>query len=150
MDLANRVIQANEDERIEREIIKKKRGDEAPDGYYTDDLGFWVEQDIRRKDVRYAEYVLFRCQYLNKDLHTRDGGILYAGHRVVFPTSNSIADIADLPGKLPSAIVIWVYKRLCQYSPKLNSNKIEIKPGLLWDFKNGRLVKKDKKDYKTI
>ena len=150
MDLASRVIQANEDEAIEQEVIKKKRGDSAPDGYYTDDLGFWVEQDIRRKSVRFAEYVLFRCQYINSDLHVRDGNMLYAGHSLVFPTSNSIADLADLPGRLPSPIVIWVYKRLLRSSPRLSKNKIEIKPGLLWDIKNGRLVKKDKKDYKTI
>lgn len=150
MDLASRVIQANEDEAIEQEIIKKKRGDSAPDGYYTDDLGLWVEQDIRRKSVRFAEYVLFRCQYLNSNLHVRDASMLYAGHRLVFPTSNSIADLADLPGRLPSPIVIWVYKRLMRNSPKLNNSKIEIKPGLLWDIKNGRLVKKDEKEYKTI
>ena len=75
MDLASKVIQANEDE-VKREIIRKKSGDGAPEGYYTDDLGFWVEQDIRRKDVRFAEYVLFRCQYLNKDLHKREGYLL--------------------------------------------------------------------------
>lgn len=149
MDLASRVIQANEDE-VEREVIRKKRGDGAPEGYYTDDLGFWVEQDIRRKDVRYAEYILFRCQYLNDNLNTRGSEFLYAGNRLIFPTSNNIADLADLPGKLPPSIVIWVHKRLCQYSPRLNESKIEIKPGLLWDIENGRFVKKDKKDYKTI
>lgn len=149
MDLASMVIQANEEE-VEREIIKKKRDDGAPEGYYTDDLGFWVEQDIRRKDVRYAEYVLFRCQYLNKNLHVRDGEFLYAGHRMIFPTSTAIADLADLPGKLPSAIVIWVHKRLRQYSPRLNENKIEVKPGLIWDFKEGELIEIPKRKYKTI
>ena len=149
MDLASMVIQANEEE-VEREIIKKKRDDGAPEGYYTDDLGFWVEQDIRRKDVRYAEYVLFRCQYLNKNLHVRDGEFLYAGHKMIFPTSTAIADLADLPGKLPSAIVIWVHKRLRQYSPRLNENKIEVKPGLIWDFKEGELIEIPRRKYKTI
>lgn len=149
MDLASMVIQANEEE-VEREIIKKKRDDGAPEGYYTDDLGFWVEQDIRRKDVRYAEYVLFRCQYLNKNLHVRDGEFLYAGHKMIFPTSTAIADLADLPGKLPSAIVIWVHKRLRQYSPRLNENKIEVKPGLIWDFKKGELIEIPKRKYKTV
>lgn len=149
MDLASKVIQANEDE-IEREVIKKKRSDGAPEGYYTDDLGFWVEQDIRKKDVRFAEYVLFRCQYLNPDLNKRDGGFLYVGQRIVFPTSNGIADLADLPGKLPPAIVLWVHKRLYQYAPRLNESKIEIKPGLLWDLKRGELVELPKKKYKVI
>lgn len=149
MDLASKVIQANEDE-IEREVIRKKRGDGAPEGYYTDDLGFWVEQDIRRKDVRFAEYVLFRCQYLNKDLHIRDGEFLYAGHKLIFPTSTAIADLADLPGKLPPAIVIWVHKRLLQYSPTLSNKRIQIKPGFLWDFEKGDFVEIPKKEYKVI
>ena len=149
MDLASRVIQANEDE-IEREIIKKQSSDGAPEGYYTDDLGFWVEQDIRKKDARFAEYVLFRCQYLNKDLHIREGEFLYAGHRIVFPTSTAIADLADLPGKLPPAIVVWVHKRLCRQSPRLNESKIEIYPGLLWDFEEKDLIEIPKRKYKTI
>lgn len=150
MDLASRVIQANEDERIEQEIIKKRATDGAPEGYYTDDLGFWVEQDIRRKEMRYAEYILFRCKYLNQNLHTRAGGLLYAGHTLVFPTSASIANLADLPSKLPITIVVWVHKRLCRDSPRLNERKIEICPGLLWDYDNVKLVELPKKNYKTI
>lgn len=150
MDLASKVIQANEDERIEQEIIKKRATDGAPEGYYTDDLGFWVEQDIKRKEVRYAEYILFRCRYLNKNIHTREGGFLYAGHILVSPTSASIANLADVPSRLPTAIVVWVHKRLSRDSPRLSKSKIEIYPGALWDFNRQRLVKLPKKDYKTI
>lgn len=150
MDLASKVIQANEDERIEQEIIQKRSTDGAPEGYYTDDLGFWVEQDIRRKEMRYAEYILFRCQYLNKNLHTREGGFLYAGHTLVFPNSASIANLADLPSKLPTAIVVWVHKRLSRDAPRLNEDKIEVRPGLLWDFDKQELVALPEKSYKTI
>lgn len=149
MDLASRVIQANEDE-IAREIIKKKISDPAPEGYYTDDLGLWVEQNIRRRDVLYAEYILFRCLYLNKTLHTRKDGFLYIGHRPVSRTSSSIADLADLPGHLPTNVVLWVYKRLCQRAPRLNESIIEIKPGLLWDSENSEFIEKDRKEYKVI
>lgn len=150
MDLASKVIQANEDERIEQEIIKKRATDGAPEGYYTDDLGFWVEQDIKRKEVRYAEYILFRCRYLNKNIHTREGGFLYVGHILVSPTSASIANLADVPSRLPTAIVVWVHKRLSRDSPRLSKSKIEIRPGVLWDFNRQRLIKLPKKDYKTI
>lgn len=150
MDLASKVIQANEDERIEQEIIAKRSTDGAPDGYYTDDLGFWVEQDIKRRETRYAEYILFRCLYLNKNLHIREGDILCVGHNIVFPTSAGIASLADLPSQLPSSIVLWVHKRLCNSVPKLNESKIEIAPGLLWDYNKGDLVELPKKSYKTI
>lgn len=138
MDLASKVIQANEDERIEQEVIKKRSTDRAPEGYYTDDLGFWVEQDIRKNETRYAEYILFRCKYLNRNLHTRDGGMLYAGHTLIFPTSVSIANLADIPSRLPTTIVLWVHKRLSRDSPRLDNSKIEICPGLLWDLDKQR------------
>lgn len=150
MDLASKVIQANESERIEQEVIKKLPSDDAPEGYYTDDLGLWVEQDIRRREVRYAEYILFRCRYLNKNIHTREGGILYAGHTIIFPTSASIANLADIPSKIPSSIVIWVHKRLSREAPKLNSRKIGVCPGLLWDYDKQELESVPKKVYKTI
>lgn len=150
MDLASLVIQANEDERIEQEIIQKRSVDEAPEGYYTDDLGFWVEQDIKRKEQKYAEYILFRCQYLNPNIHTREGGRLYAGHTLVLPTSASITSLADTPSRLSPAIVMWVHKRLLRSAPRLDESKIEICPGLLWDFNKQGLVKLSKKKYKVV
>lgn len=150
MDLASKVIQANEEERIEQEVVQKRVTDGAPEGYYTDDLGFWVEQDIRRKEMRYAEYLLFRCRYLNPNIHTREGGFLYAGHTLIFPTSASIANLADIPSRLPTTIVVWIHKRLSRESPKLDGSKIEVCPGLLWDFNKQELVELPKKSYKTI
>ena len=63
MDLADKVIQANE-----QEIIEKNSNDSAPDGFYTDDLGFWVEQDIRRHKSRFHRF--FRLQSVNYNRST--------------------------------------------------------------------------------
>lgn len=147
MGLADQVILANEDERIEQELIDKRIGDNAPDGYYTDDLGFWVEQDIRKKKVRFAEYVLFRCQYLGKTLMKTEHD-LYNEGRIVSPTPKHIAYIADLPDSIPMATAIWVYKRLFEWAPKLNEKKIIVCPGLMWDYERGILIEVTKKDKK--
>ena len=56
-DLADLIVEANEDEQR-----RKNPGDTAPEGYYTDDLGYWVEQDIKKDKARFAQYVTFRCR----------------------------------------------------------------------------------------
>lgn len=140
MGLADQVIQANEDERFEQELIGKRTGDTAPEGFYTDDLGLWVEQDIRRKAVRFAEYILFRCQYLGKKTLMKTDHALYHERRMVSPVPKQIAYIADLPESIPTATAVWVYKRLFEWAPKLNRRKITICPGLIWDFDTMELI----------
>lgn len=145
MNLADRVIKANE-----QEIVEKKSGDTAPDGYYTDDLGLWVELDIRRQKVRFAEYVLFRCKRLNPHLHIRDEIAVYNGHTLVRNNPVDIAALADLPENISRPTAKWVYKRLLHDMPRLNRSMIEIAPGWLWDFDNSEIIKKDKNDYITV
>ena len=136
MDLADMVIQANE-----QGVVEKQSGDGAPDGFYTDDLGFWVEQDIRKHKVRFAKYILFRCKYLNSDIHVRNTNILHHGYQVVECSANDIASLADLPEVISSPIAIWVYKRLLNDSPHLDRHKIEISPGWIWDVDKCVIIK---------
>lgn len=145
MNLADKVIEANE-----QEIVEKQSGDNAPDGYYTDDLGFWVEVDIRRQKVRFAEYILFRCKKLNGHLHIRDGNMVYNGHTIVRDNPIDVAALADLPENISTPTAKWVYKRLLQDMPHLNRSKIEIAPGWLWDIDNSEIIKKDKDEYITV
>ena len=145
MGLADMVIQANEDEKVSQELIDKRSGDRAPEGYYTDDLGFWVEQDIRRRGVKFAEYILFRCQYLCKKTMMKSGDTLYNERRVVSPVPRQIAYLADLPENIPTATAVWVYKRLLEWAPKLNEKKIIVCPGLIWDYDKGELIEEDVK-----
>lgn len=145
MNLADKVIEANE-----QEVVEKKSGDTAPDGYYTDDLGLWVELDIRRQKVRFAEYILFRCKRLNPHLHIRDGVVVYNGHNLVKDTPVDIAALADLPENISGPTAKWVYKRLLQDMPHLNRSMIEIAPGWLWDIDNSEIIKKDKNEYITV
>jgi len=134
MDLADRVIEANE-----QEIVEKESGDKAPEGFYTDDLGLWVEQDIRRHKAKFAKYVLFRCRYFNDNIHIRDTTMLFNGHELVPKTAVGIASLADLPENIPTPTALWVYKRLFQDAPELDRSKIEIAPGWIWDIDNGEI-----------
>lgn len=145
MNLADKVIQANEEE-----IVEKSSGDNAPDGYYTDDLGAWVEQAIRRDKQRFAEYILFRCKYLNPHLHVTELGMLANGHNIVEDGPTDVAALADLPEVISGPIAKWVYKRLLNDVPKLNRSKIEITPGYLWDLDSCEIISMDKEDYTTV
>lgn len=145
MNLADRVIEANE-----QEIIEKQEGDKAPDGYYTDDLGYWVEQDIRRDKTKFAEYVLFRCRKLNQHMHLRENDLLFNSHNMVKDNPVDIAALADLPENISAPTAKWVYKRLIQSVPHLDKSKVEIMPGWLWDLDNGEIIEMDPGTYTTV
>lgn len=139
MDLAERVIKANEEE-----IVEKSPDDPAPIDLYTDDLGYWVEQDIRRHKAKFARYVLFRCRILNDDLNIRNGVMLHKGHVLVTDSPADIASLADLPENISKATAAWVYKRLLAESPYLDRRKIEIVPGWIWDIDKQEIVRVEK------
>lgn len=143
--LADKVIQANE-----QEFIEKGEDDEAPEKFYTDDLGFWVKQDIRKHKDQFAKYVLFRCKYLNPHLNIRHNMMLYNSHTVIRSTSADIALLADMPESIPAPIAAWVYKRLLKETPYLDRSKIEVAPGLLWDVENAELIQMPKEKYNTV
>lgn len=151
MNLADRVIQANEQEVAETtEEATEAEEDKVQKEFYVDDLGFWVEQDIRAHKDQFARYVLFRCLYLNPHLNIRSDMRLYNSHKVVKPNSVDIAMLADLPENIPVFIAAWVHKKLLQSAPMLDKSKIEVVPGLLWDMEKAELVKVPKWSYNTV
>lgn len=145
MNLADKIIEANE-----QEYIEKQRGDQAPNGYYTDDLGQWVEQDIRKNKARFAEYIFVRCRKLNPHLHLRDETYLYNSHTLITKSPNDIAELANIPETIAHPTAIWVYNKLVDTVPRLDKSMIEVAPGLLWDFEKQALVERDRKTYTTV
>lgn len=142
--LADRVIQANE-----QEIVEKERGDKAPEGYYTDDLGFWVEQDIRRKKQRFAEYILFRCRKLNPHLHLR-GDLLFNSHTLINKHPNDIAELAQLPETITFPAAAWVYNKLLTIAPPLDDSRILVAEDLVWNMETCEFEDWSKKPYSTV
>lgn len=142
-DLADLIIQANEGENV-----RKGAGDSAPEGYYTDDLGYWVEQDIRRDYARFAQYVAFRCRILNQHIYWDPVElVLFNRHTPIEPTTTSILLLAKCPSMITPAQAIWVYNKLKDTAPRLDRNRVLVAPSLAWDFKEARLVKLTDKYY---
>lgn len=142
MDLAERVIQANEDEVI-------KTLEPSPDDYYEDDMGYLVEKDIRRDRERFARYVYMRCRRLNPKLYTNKG-VLYNSHAIIRSTSLEIAKLANMAEPILSTQAAWVYRRLEDTVPHLDESKIEISPGVLWDYNTLEIEEIPTEKYITI
>lgn len=135
MNLADMIIEANESE-----VVRKVAGDRAPNGYYTDDMGYWVEQDIRKDKARFAEYVFMRCRRLNPHLYLDPEDLtVYNRHTEVLPEVNSILHLANIPEMITTAQAIWVYNKLKETVPRLDKNRIVVAPGLAWNIKESRL-----------
>ena len=142
--LADQVIQANE-----QEIVEKQSGDKAPDGYYTDDLGLWVELDIRKNKPRFAQYILTRCKKLNPHLHTR-GELLFNSHELVRDDKKDIAKLADIPEQLTQETAQWVYKRLMKVAPPLDNDRIVVAKDLIWNMDTCEFENWEGKSYYTV
>lgn len=143
VSLADKIIAANEDE-----ITRRGRGDQAPEGYYTDDLGYWVEQDIRKDHARFAQYVAFRCRVLNPHIYYDPVEmVLFNRHTPIEPTTTSILLLAKCPNMITPAQAIWVYNKLKETAPRLDRNRVLVAPGLAWDFEKAELVKLTDKYY---
>lgn len=143
MDLAEQVIQANENDVIETE-------EQSVEDYYTDDMGFLVEKRIRKDKMKFAKYIYTRCRRLNPTLHLRRKIFLYNGHTLIRDNPLDIAKLADLAEQINSAQAAWVYKRLVATVPELKDDKIEILPGLLWNLETLELEDSSWGDYDTI
>lgn len=138
-NLADKIIQANE-----QEVIEKQSGDTAPEGYYTDDLGYWVEQDIRKHQDKFARYVFVRCRKLNPHLYYDTAEMkLYNRHDEIEPKINDILLLANLASMITTAQAIWVYNKLKETVPRLDKSKLVVAPGLIWDFETAELILDD-------
>ena len=143
MDLADKIIRANEEE-----VIRKQRGDKAPEGYYTDDLGYWVEQDIRKDRARFARYMAFRCRVLNKHIYWDPVElVLFNRHEVIEPTATSILHLAKTPDMITPAQAIWVYNKLKETAPRLDRSRLVVAPGLAWNIEKSELEILESKYY---
>lgn len=143
-NIADKIIQANE-------IIEKRSGDEAPDGFYTDDMGYWVEQDIRKHSTRFAEYVFMRCRRRNEHLYyDADEMVVYNRHQVIEPAPKDILMLANLADMISTAQAIWVYNKLKETIPRLDKSRILIAPGLAWNIQKSELEELEDGTYTTV
>lgn len=111
----------------------------VPEGYYVDDLGYWVEDRLSKK--RQAEYALFRIQHNPKRRLFMLNGYLFDNFNLVTPTCSSIALLYDCPSiTLNISQVTWVYNRLKEMAPPLSDRLIRVSRDKVWDMKECVLI----------
>lgn len=142
-NLADKIIEANN-------ARPDRSRDDAPTGYYTDDLGLWVEDDIRENKSRFAAYVFVRCRKRNPHLYyDADRSTLFNRHTMITPAPRDILELANLAEMITMAQAIWVHNKLKDTVPRLDSNRIVVAPGLAWNIEKSELEKL-KGDYYTV
>lgn len=124
---------------IDRREHDRAPADQAPDGFYTDDMGFWVEQDIRKNRERFASYILSRCLRRHDDIY-KWRGELWSGHTQILPTPQSIIALADICDMITPAQAIWIHNRLMEIADELDETKIQVCSNAYWDFEKCELI----------
>lgn len=106
----------------------------APEGYYEDDLGYWVENNIDQDLAKYAQYLLFRILKKHNNIYIRYGQ-LYCGHRALSGTAQDVLELVDLPtARCRAGQAAWIFNRLRELSPEIDETKIRVSVDAYWDM----------------
>lgn len=131
MDLADKIINQGSSQ------------SNAPEGYYLDDLGYFVEENLKDDKARMAEYALFRIRKIHKNIYTHNG-LLFCGHEPLMGSKDELLKLADSPHiSLNAAQAAWVYNRLKEVAQPLDERFIQIAPGVVWDMEKAEIVERE-------
>lgn len=144
MDLADKIIAKQQDGTI----------DNPNAGTYYDDNGMpcWLE-DINHPEVLWddpnyvASNIMVRSILGVKNgsadlIYTHDG-VLYEGHEVLAQNDSNLYRLSKAKRTIKAFVKPQVWKRVAELAPILNTDKIIVAPGLVWNFKTGELERTD-------
>lgn len=119
VDLADKVIQANEEESKANEVEQQK----------LDDIGF----PLPKPDTEHAwcEYLTARILYLNNRMYKHQG-LLWLGNDLVRESKNTYYKLAKYPKQISDPECQYVFRRLKELVPELDTDRIAVLPG--WTF----------------
>ena len=123
-NLADKVIQANEEIRQE------------PDGPELDDIGFPYPKVRNEKTM--CEYLTARIIYLNKEIYQYQG-LLWVHNHIIKETKDSYYTMAKYPRKISDPENRYVWRRLKELVPTLNTDKVEVLPGVTFNMVTGEV-----------
>lgn len=124
MSLADEVIQANKEE--------KKVSNEPK----LDDIGFPLPKPQTEK--AWCEYLTARLWYLNPRIYFHEGRLWIDEHRIL-ETKNSYYRLAKYPSKIQDHENEYVWERLRELVPRLNTDIVAVLPDLTFNMKTGEL-----------
>lgn len=119
-------------------IIESSNGmgssnDMAPHGYYVDDLGYYVENNLKESKERLARYLLTRIMTIHPNVH-RHGASIFCGDKEIKLSTKSITALYDCPRyTINEAQAAWIFNRLSELAPELSNRYIIVGKGIVWD-----------------
>lgn len=123
-NLADKVIEANEYEQ------------ETQEGPELDDIGFPLPKpDTERA---WCEYLTARLWYLNKRIYFHEGH-LWINENIIPETKESYYRLAKYPKKIRDHQNAYVWTRLRELVPRLDTDIIALLPDLTFNMKTGKL-----------
>lgn len=144
MDLADRIIAKQQNGTI----------DSPNGGTYYDDNGMpcWLEDmehpEVLWDDPNYvASNIMVRSilgsQSGKAELIYKKAGELYEGHEILLQNDANLYRLSKAKKNIKAFVKPQVWKRVYELAPTLNEDKVIVAPGLIWDFKTGKLEKTD-------
>lgn len=122
MNLADKVIQANEDE-----IISGASAE-------VDDIGFPLPKPDTEK--AWCEYLTARLLYLNPRIYFHNDR-LWINNTIIREEKNSYYRLARYPKKIADYENEYVWTRLRDIVPRLNTDIVAVLPDVIFNMKTG-------------
>ena len=119
-NLADRVIKANKEE--------------APSGPELDDIGFPLPKPKTEK--AHCEYLTARILYLNPRIYLHEGH-LWLNEHIIMESKNSYYRMAKYPKVITDPENAYVWTRLRELVPRLNTDIVAVLPDVTFNMKTG-------------
>ena len=130
VDLADKVIQANEEESRANESEEVK----------LDDIGL----PLPKPDTEHAwcEYLTARILYLNGRMYKHQG-LLWIQDELVRENKNTYYRLAKYPKQISDPECQYVFRRLKEIVPELDTDKIAVLPGWTFNMRTGEFKREE-------
>lgn len=122
-NLADRVIQANEDS-----------APEQSEGPKLDDIGFPLPKPQTEK--AFCEYLTARLLYLNKRVY-KYRGMLWLHDDVIKENKATYYRMAKYPSQITDVQCAYVWRRLKEFVPELDTDIIAVLPDWTFNMRTG-------------
>ena len=119
-NLADRVIEANKEE--------------TPSGPELDDIGFPLPKP--KTDKAHCEYLTARILYLNTRMYQHEGH-LWLNEHIIVESKNSYYRMAKYPKVITDPENAYVWTRLRELVPRLNTDIVAVLPDVTFNMKTG-------------
>lgn len=121
--------------------MERGGGDFAPAGFYVDDLGCWVEDNIQKDESRLAQYLLFRIRKISPSVYKIDDWMFHEHELLERGNTDQMLSLVHSPKiKITKSVAIWLYDKLYEVAPYLERRFVIVSDKYIFDTYLGVMV----------